>query len=34
MALDSNFKHLDIREALAGTHMKGRNITFLSLIHI
>ena len=29
MALDSNFKHLDIREALAGTHMKGRNITFL-----
>ena len=46
MALDQNFKHLDIREALENTHMRGRNITFLddfsrneihsllSLIHI
>lgn len=29
MALDQNFKHLDIREALENTHMRGRNITFL-----
>ena len=27
MALDQNFKHLDIREALENTHMRGRNIT-------
>ena len=29
MALDQNFKHLDIREALENTHMRGRNITFV-----
>ncbi|MDO4643307.1 MAG: hypothetical protein Q4A74_05645 [Cardiobacteriaceae bacterium] len=29
MALDKNFKTLDIRETLAETGMKGRNITFL-----
>ena len=29
MALDQNFKHLDIREELENTHMRGRNITFL-----
>ena len=29
MALDANFKTLDIRESLAETGMKGRNITFL-----
>ena len=29
MALNSQFKTLDIREVLAETHMKGKNITFL-----
>ena len=29
MALDANFKTLDIRDALAATGMKGKNITFL-----
>lgn len=29
MALDNHFKTLDIREVLAETHMKGKNITFL-----
>ena len=29
MALDQNFKALDIREYLDATHMRGKNITFL-----
>lgn len=29
MALNSQFKTLDIREVLAETHMQGKNITFL-----
>lgn len=29
MALDANFKALDIREYLDATHMRGKNITFL-----
>ena len=29
MALDQNFKHLDIRERSKILHMRGRNITFL-----
>ncbi|MFC5920936.1 aspartate carbamoyltransferase [Neisseria weixii] len=29
MALDQNFRTLDIREVLAATHMRGKNITFL-----
>ena len=29
MALNTNFKTLDIREVLDATHMRGRDITFI-----